>query len=70
MVYIKSVDASGMPSMRIIDYTERSQPQKAAVVSPAVDYVTRAEFDELAAQIQTLMTKRGRKAASEEASNE
>ena len=56
--------------MRIIDYTERSQPQKAAVVSPAVDYVTRAEFDELAAQIQTLMAKRGRKAASEEASNE
>ena len=70
VVYIKSVDASGMPSMRIIDYTERSQPQKAAVVSPTVDYVTRAEFDELAAQIQTLMTKRGRKAASEEASNE
>ena len=41
-IYVKSVDASGVPSMRILDYTER--------VKAAPKYVTRAEFEAFAAQ--------------------
>lgn len=53
-IYIKSVDQSGMPSMRVIDYSER-----AATATPAIhsEYVTRKEFEELAAKIAALTTK-------------
>ena len=37
-VYIKSVDGAGMPSMRILDYTERTAAPRAAQ-APAVEYV-------------------------------
>lgn len=46
IIYIKSVDYSGIPSMRIIDYTERGKP---APTQPP-EYVTRAEFEAFAAQ--------------------
>lgn len=53
--YIKATDASGMPQpLRIFDYVERTaaQKQSAQAVSAApMEYVTRAEFDELKAQI-------------------
>lgn len=52
-VYIKSVDAAGMPSMRILDYTERTAATRAPRAS-AVEYVPRSEFDTLAAQVAAL----------------
>ena len=54
-IYIKSVDNSGMPSMRIIDYTERTQSVPTA--SANVEYVTRAEYDALAKKVEALMPK-------------
>ena len=64
-IYLKSADASGMPSMKILDYTIRDQtPGNGPVsvsTSPAVDlsgYVTKAEFDALKAKIDAL-TKKG-----------
>lgn len=56
--YIKSTDASGMPQpLRIFDYTERTaaqkQPTQAAQVQ-ADEFVTRAEFDALAARFDAL----------------
>ncbi len=57
-IYIKSVDASGMPSMRVLDYTERTiTPRQAAPVAPAEQYVTRAELDALSARVDALMPK-------------
>lgn len=52
---------SGMPQpLRIFDYTERTQtvktPQTAAA-QKAGDYVTRDEFDRLAARIDALTPK-------------
>ena len=47
-IYVKSVDASGVPSMRILDYTERTKPTPAQTSTP--EYVTRAEFEAFAAQ--------------------
>ena len=47
-IYVKSVDASGVPSMRILDYTERVKAAPTQTQTP--EYVTRAEFEAFAAQ--------------------
>lgn len=65
--YIKTTDNSGMPQpLRIFDYTERKAQQKQAVQEKAEtkDYVTREEFDALAAKIETLTAKKKKEAAS------
>lgn len=55
-IYLKSADASGMPSMKTLDYTIREAQQAAS--SPAVgnipDYVTKAEFERISGQIAAL----------------
>lgn len=60
-IYLKSADASGMPSMKILDYTIRNQAPVNAPVSasnPAPinspDYATKAEIEALAARIDAL----------------
>ena len=56
-IYLKSADASGMPSMKILDYTirEQAQPQSVPVVSeqaqPKGDYVTHQELKDFEAKI-------------------
>lgn len=65
--YIKTTDNSGMPQpLRIFDYTERKTQQKQAVQekSEAKDYVTREEFEALAAKFETLTAKRKKEVAS------
>lgn len=54
-IYLKSVDASGIPTMRILDYAERTQSMPTA--APGVEYVTRAEYDALAKKVEALMPK-------------
>lgn len=60
-IYLKSADASGMPSMKILDYTIRSQAAANGPVSGSaprtVDspaYATKADVEALAGQIDTL----------------
>ena len=56
-IYIKSADASGMPSMRVLDYTFRdSTPQKADILSQS-DYVTKEELSTIKAAITSLKAK-------------
>ena len=60
-IYIKSVDGSGIPSMRILDYTERTTAPKSplnGVQNSGVEYVTRDEFNALAAEIEALRAKK------------
>ena len=45
VIYLKSADASGMPSMKIIDYTIRDAAQPTVQSNNAVSYVTKNEFD-------------------------
>ena len=57
VIYLKSADASGMPSMKILDYKirESAQPQQAQVMTnhnPVQDYVTRDELVAFEAQIR------------------
>lgn len=50
--YIKSTDASGMPSMRAFAYTEITQGAKHPAAAPAGnDYVTRSELNALIAPL-------------------
>lgn len=77
-IYLKSADASGMPSMKILDYTIRNQaPANAPVgASPAPtinaqDFALRTDLDALAGQINALRaeidsmtTKRTKKEAA------
>lgn len=53
-IYLKSADASGMPSMKILDYKirEQAQAQSVPVVeSPKVDYVTHEELKDFEERI-------------------
>lgn len=59
--YIKATDQSGMPQpLRIFDYTERTPtlktPQAATAQQPG-DYITRSEFERLAARIDAMTAK-------------
>ena len=68
-IYIKSADASGMPSMKVIDYTIRdTQTAQNASFASHADNVTRDEFkslydrvDALRAEIDALTTKKAKK---------
>lgn len=54
VIYLKSADASGMPSMKILDYKIRdmqSQPQ-ISVPIPQSEYVTKDEFTAFEEQIK------------------
>lgn len=54
-VYLKSADAAGMPSMRILDYTIRDQkPQNGVFDKPAENYATKSEIDALRAEIEEI----------------
>ncbi len=60
VIYLKSADMSGMPSMRVLDYTERTAPPRTAPVgpqAPQVQYVTLEEFNALADRLTALENK-------------
>lgn len=44
-IYLKSADASGMPSIKTLDYTIREMP--SPVKAPSVEYATKAELEEI-----------------------
>lgn len=50
-VYLKQADASGKPSLKIYDLVERAVTPPVAPQNQTSDYVTRKEFDELAAAV-------------------
>lgn len=54
-VYIKSADASGMPSIKVLDYTIRDQQAAQTPFSqPVADYATKEEIGDLRAEIERL----------------
>lgn len=61
--YIKSTDQSGMPlPLRVFDFKERATAQQAtqaAFQTAEVEYVTRKEFDALAARVGEMQSKKG-----------
>lgn len=51
-IYLKSADASGLPTMRILDYTIRETPQAAP--HGMTEYATKADLEELRKKIEEL----------------
>lgn len=59
--YLKSTDAQGMPlPLRIFDYVERTSQRQAAQAAsaPSEEYVTRKEFDALAARLDAMTSSK------------
>ena len=58
-IYLKSADMSGMPSMKILDYTIRDETKRNPV-SNANSYVTHEELEKRLAEIVSRETKEGK----------
>ena len=66
-IYLKSTDASGMPSMKILDYTIRDNSQPQAPIQETInspDFVTHDELKkferDIKSQIRNLSKKEAR----------
>ena len=57
VIYIKSADASGMPSIKVLDYTIRDNASKSAEIQPQTDFATKDEVTRLAGEISALKAK-------------
>lgn len=55
-IYIKTADASGVPSMRILDFKERNVPNPTPNNTEA-QFVTIEQFNELQSKFEELMAK-------------
>ena len=54
VIYLKSTDASGMPSMKVLDYTIRenaNSPHRAPINKKEEEYVTKEELEAFRAEI-------------------
>ena len=60
-VYLKQADASGKPMLKIYDLVERAETSRTAPQEKGVEFVTRKEFDALAALVSELKGKKKRK---------
>lgn len=55
-IYLKSADASGMPSIKVLDYTVRDAAQKP-VSTPVSDYATKEDISIINNEINALKAK-------------
>lgn len=53
-VYLKSADASGMPSMRILDYTIRQEASRTPLKSSESDFATKSDLFTIQQQIDEI----------------
>lgn len=60
-VYLKQADASGKPTLKIYDLVERAETPRTAPQEKGVGFVTREEFDRLAALVGEIKGKKKRK---------
>ena len=65
-VYLKQADASGKPTLKVYDLVERLASAPDAQTAPAAEYVTRKEFDALAALVSEMKGKKRKEEKSDE----
>lgn len=65
-VYLKHADASGKPTLKVYDLVERLASAPDAQKAPAAEYVTRKEFDALAALVSEMKGKKHKEEKSDE----
>lgn len=63
---IKQADASGKPTLKIYDLVERTEAASNAPQKQGVEFVTREEFDRLAALVGEIKGKKKRKVEEDE----
>lgn len=56
-IYIKSADASGMPSIKVLDYTMRDATPRTAEIAPQTNFATKDEVASLKEEINALKAK-------------
>lgn len=61
VIYVKSADGSGMPSIKVLDYTVRDSTPRTAEIKPQSDFVTRNELAGVQKEIDALKAKFERK---------
>lgn len=68
-IYLKSADASGMPSMKILDYKIREAAQQAQpkVISQEKNYVTKTELTEFEQKINARIAELRKEGTGESA---
>ena len=65
-VYLKQADASGKPTIKIYDLVERAETPRTAPQEKGVEFVTRKEFDALAALVSEMKGKKRKEEKSDE----
>ena len=65
-VYLKQADASGKPMLKVYDLVERLASAPDTQKAPAAEYVTRKEFDALAALVSEMKGKKRKEEKSDE----
>lgn len=65
-VYLKQADASGKPTLKVYDIVERLASAPDTQKAPAAEYVTRKEFDALAALVSEMKGKKRKEEKSDE----
>lgn len=65
-VYLKQADASGKPTLKVYDLVERPASAPDTQKAPAAEYVTRKEFDALAALVSEMKGKKRKEEKSDE----
>ena len=53
-IYIKSSDASGLPKMRVLDYTERTQTHDKRTACVNEDFASLSEFEKLKSDVEEM----------------
>lgn len=66
VIYIKSADMSGMPSIKILDYTMRDVAPRAAEIQPQSDFATKDDISILEKEISSLKSKFERMSGGDE----
>ena len=56
-IYLKSADASGMPSIKVLDYEIRDNAQQKAEIKPLGDFATKEDVEYLKKDIEALKAK-------------
>ena len=65
-VYLKQADASGKPTLKVYDLVERLASAPDTQKAPAAEYVTRKEFDALAALVSEMTGMKRKEEKSDE----
>lgn len=65
-VYLKQADASGKPTLKVYDLVERLASAPDTRKAPSPEYVTRKEFDALAALVSEMKGKKRKEEKSDE----